>query len=203
MKAVYIVIIAKAPLAGYAKTRLIPALGADGAARLARKMLFHTVQTAIAANIGSVELCTSPAPGDAVWKTFELPTKLRWSTQGEGDLGERMARAAARTLQEDKAVLLIGTDCPAIDTHTLREVALALRTHDACMIPTFDGGYALLALNQYDASLFTDVPWSTDTVAQITLSRIQTLNWTCKLLPTLHDIDEAADLAFVPKDWLK
>ena len=205
MKTIRTIIIAKAPLAGFAKTRLIPALGADGAARLATQMLHHTVNTAFEANmdatIGAVELCASPAPHDRVWRQYNLPANLQWSAQGEGDLGERMARVASRVVSAGESVVLIGTDCPAIDTAVLRQVAEALIDNDACMIPTFDGGYALLGLNRFDASLFTNIAWSTETVANTTIERVHKLNWKCKLFPKLHDIDETADLVYLPADW--
>lgn len=195
---VRIVIIAKAPIAGFAKTRLIPSLGVDGAAQLAKRMLLHTVQTALASNLGPVEICATPDPSNPAWQSLCLPTELIWSAQGDGDLGQRMARAAKRTINKGEAVLLIGTDCPAIDISTLRSAADALQHHNAALVPTFDGGYALLALKRYDAALFEHMTWSTSTVAQETLKRILQLGWQANMLPTLHDVDEAADLVHLP-----
>jgi uncharacterized protein len=196
-----IVVIAKAPVAGFAKTRLIPALGAAKAAELAKKMLLHTVKTALAANLGAVEICAAPDPADPVWHNIDLPKHLDWSAQGEGDLGERMARAAARTIRHGEALLLIGTDCPSIDVPTLYAAAQSLQQHDACLIPAFDGGYVLLGLKQFDAKLFNEMPWSTSTVAQETLKRIKQLGWQPTVLPSLHDIDESADLNHLPVEW--
>ena len=196
-----IVVIAKAPVAGFAKTRLIPALGAEGAALLAKKMLQHTVDTALASKLGSVEVCATPDPTDPVWQSLALPNQLSWSAQGDGDLGERMARAAAHTTRNGETVLLIGTDCPAIDVSTLREAARSLHQHNACLIPTFDGGYALLGLKKFDAKLFDNMPWSTSTVAQETLKRMQQFGWQVSVLPTLHDIDEPTDLQHLPTAW--
>lgn len=195
-----IVVIAKAPVAGFAKTRLIPALGAEGAAELAAKMLRHTLDTALASQLGTVEICATPDPTDPVWQNLGLPNNLSWSSQGDGDLGERMARAAAHTTRNGETVLLIGTDCPAIDVSTLREAAEALQQYDACLIPTFDGGYALLGLKKFDAKLFDDMPWSTSTVAQETLKRMQQFGWQVNVLPTLHDIDEPTDLQYLPTE---
>jgi uncharacterized protein len=196
-----IVIIAKAPVAGFVKTRLIPALGAQEAAELAKKMLLHTLETALASKLGPVEICASPDPTAPVWQNLDLPNNIIWSAQGDGDLGERMARAAARTIRNGEAVLLIGTDCPAIDVSTLHEAAESLHQHDACLIPAFDGGYVLLGLKQFDAALFDDMPWSTSAVAQETLKRMQQLGWQATVLPTLPDIDESADLHYLPIEW--
>lgn len=201
MKPVRIIVMAKAPVAGFAKTRLIAALGAQGAANLAQRMLQHTLATALASNIGSVELCASPDIADKAWQPFDLPDHITWSAQGEGDLGSRMARAALRGLQANESVVLIGTDCPAITTHSLQEAALALQSHDACLIPTFDGGYSLLALNRFDVILFDNMAWSTNTVATQTLSRMVQIGWHAKVLAMLHDIDEPGDIRWLPAEW--
>jgi uncharacterized protein len=201
MKPVRTIVFAKAPLAGFAKTRLIPALGADGAAALARTMLLHTLSKALAAHIGVVELCADPPPSDPVWQTFGLPTDITWSAQGEGDLGLRMARAAQRAIHAGEAVLLIGTDCPDLSIDMLQETAQALTTHDASIVPTFDGGYCLLGLQRFHNQCFDNIPWSTDVVAAQTLRRIKELNWQVNVHPPLHDIDEPADIQWLPASW--
>ena len=201
MMPVRIVIMAKAPVAGFAKTRLIPALGAEGAAELAKKMLLHTVRTALAAQLGIVEICATPDPTDPAWQNLDLPINITWSAQGDGDLGERMTRAAARTTRGGEAILLIGTDCPAIDVFTLHEATRALQDYDASLLPTHDGGYALLALKRFDKQLFENMPWSTRTVALETMHRMVQIDCDVKLLQTLHDIDEPLDLAQLPVEW--
>lgn len=198
-----IVIFAKAPLPGLAKTRLIPALGAAGAAQLAQRMLSHTVAQALEAQTGEVELCVSPDPDSPLWQEFrDVRWKVHWQAQGGGDLGERLARAAERVVASGSPVLLIGTDCPALTAGRLHEAAQQLATHDAAMIPSRDGGYVLLGLNRFDARLFTGVAWSTDQVAAMTLDRIAQLRWSVACLPTLQDIDEPGDLAALPPDWI-
>jgi len=195
MMPIRIVIMAKAPVAGFAKTRLIPALGSEGAARLAQKMLGHTLVTALASKLGVVEICASP------WHNLDLPNNIIWSAQGDGDLGERMARAVARTTRGGEAVLLIGTDCPAIDVFTLHEAAQAMHDYDASLLPTYDGGYALLALKSFESLFFENMPWSTSTVALKTLQIMAQIDCEVKVLQTLHDIDEPIDLAQLPVEW--
>jgi uncharacterized protein len=199
MKPVRIVIFAKAPVPGRVKTRLIPALGAAGAARLARRMLDLALEQALAADVGPVELCMSPAPGSAEWTAIPLPAEIGTSDQGGGDLGERMARAARRVIENGEAVLLIGTDCPDLSTTRLREAASRLADHDAVLHPAADGGYPLLGLNRFNASLFEDMPWSTSAVADMTLARLAALGWRVWLGETLRDIDEPGDLAWLPE----
>lgn len=192
-----LVIFSKAPQPGAAKTRLIPALGAEGAARLARRMLTHTLQQALAAGAGPVELCMSPAPGDMAWHGVALPPGVACTAQGEGDLGQRMARALARDTGQGP-VLLFGTDCPALTAAHLMEAGRQLARHDAVLLPVADGGYILIGLKAPCPELFTDMPWSTPTVAAETLRRMAALGLRVWQGPTLHDIDAPADLAHLP-----
>ncbi len=201
MNRVRIIIFAKAPQPGYAKTRLIPALGQEGTAVLARQMLLHTLQEAIAADLGIVELCVTPAINDVAWQGIQLPSCIELSCQGEGDLGERMARATRRCIEQDQPVLLIGTDCVEMSSELLRKAALALLERDAVIHCTTDGGYALLGLKQFSHFLFSRMQWSSEEVASSTISRLGQLGWTVHVGEMLHDIDEPQDLKYLPEAW--
>jgi uncharacterized protein len=200
---VRIVIFAKAPVAGAVKTRLIPALGAQGAAKLALRMLSHAVAQALAAGVGPVELCVSPSPAAPVWQSFALPSNVSWSDQGDGDLGARMARVVGRVTEAGESAVLIGADCPELTATQLRHAVDSLQHYDATMVPTTDGGYILLGLNRFDPALFTDIEWSTPSVAAETLSRLAQIGWTVQHNPAVHDIDRPEDLRYLPSGWLK
>lgn len=202
MKPVRIVVFAKAPLAGFAKTRLIPTLGQQGAADLAQRLLQHTLHEALKSEVGAVELCVTPSATDPVWQTIRLPETVRLTDQGEGDLGLRMSHAAERVIAAGEAVLLIGTDCPQLDAAQLQRATFALRDVQATLVPAFDGGYVLLGLTRFDASVFSGITWSTDRVMDETMDRLKRLDWRVKRLPTLHDIDEPSDLQWLPKTML-
>jgi uncharacterized protein len=196
-----LIVFAKAPVAGAVKTRLIPALGAQGAARLAQRMLQHTLAQALAAQCGAVDLCASPIPDSPAWQGVNVPSGISWSAQSGGDLGQRMGLAFQSGLANSDAVLLMGTDCPALTHSHILQAVQALQTHDAAIIPVADGGYVLLALKQFHPSLFEHMPWSTSAVAAITLERMAALGWSVQQLPALHDIDEPADLQWLPTAW--
>lgn len=197
-----IVIFAKAPLTGQAKTRLSPALGAIGAAELAKKLLRLCVNEALQADIGAVELCVAPSMHHPIWRELDIPKTIEWTEQGEGDLGERLARATQRATAQGEIVLLIGTDCPGLTAEILREAAQSLAHHQACIVPVSDGGYALLGLHHYYSSAFLDMPWSTSKVAQITRKRLHDQGVLPHEFPILNDIDEPSDLQYLP-DYLK
>ncbi|WP_323845007.1 TIGR04282 family arsenosugar biosynthesis glycosyltransferase [Microbulbifer magnicolonia] len=196
-----LIVFAKAPLAGFAKTRLIPALGEEGAAALAAKMLRHTLQQCVQAQLGSVELCVAPEVEHDYWQSFPLPRGVYLSSQGGGDLGQRLWRAAARADGAGESVLLLGTDCPQLTAARLRAAASALRDNDAVVYPTRDGGYALLGLDRAEAVLFENIRWSTEVVAQQTRERLDQCGMRFEWLEMLVDIDEPQDLDFLPRRW--
>lgn len=196
-----IIIFAKAPQPGLAKTRLIPALGAERAAALARRMLETTLECARGAQVGPVELRVTPSISDSAWRGIPIPDGIEVSAQGEGDLGARLARATENGLERNAAVMLIGCDCPELDSTALREAAQTLREVDAVMHPTADGGYALFGLRRFHPRLFSDIPWSTSSVAQRTIQQVNALRWSLHMAATFNDIDEPADLRHLPAAW--
>lgn len=203
MVTVRLVVFAKAPQPGSVKTRLIPALGASGAAALARELLVHALRQALAADTDAVELCVSPAPQDPAWQGMKFAPAVTLTSQGEGDLGERMARVMARVIgQHQCPVMLMGTDCPALTSASLNEAARQLTRHDAVLLPANDGGYVLIGLKSPCPGLFNDMPWSSPTVAGETLRRMAALGLRVWQGPRLQDIDEVGDLAHLPDGFL-
>ncbi|MFW1952305.1 TIGR04282 family arsenosugar biosynthesis glycosyltransferase [Acinetobacter beijerinckii] len=200
-----IIIFAKYPQAGNVKTRLIPEIGADRAAILALQLLKHTVYEALKTNL-EVELCVSPHHDHVCWKTIDISNnpKLAWSSQSSGDLGERMANAVRNNLisQPNRHVILIGTDCPALDQDKLLQAAEQLNFHDSVLIPALDGGYVLLGVKAYSITLFEGIEWSTSTVYKSTKNKIQQLGWSCYHFPQHTDIDTSADLHYLPATWI-
>lgn len=197
-------VFAKAPVAGLAKTRLAAALGADGAAALAARLLEHTLAVATSAGFDHVELCAAPDATHPVLQALvarHARDRLATSRQGEGDLGARMERALARLLCDHDVALVIGSDAPALDARRLDAARRALLDHDAVFVPALDGGYALVGLRRPAPSLFADIAWSSADVMAQTRSRTRAagLRW-CEL-DAVADIDEPADLVHLPDGW--
>lgn len=203
-----IIVFAKAPVAGQVKTRLAPALGAEGAAALAGRMLAHALAAACAAGARTVELCTAPDGArhtafDALRATHRA---LHHTAQGPGDLGERMARALGRALATHERALLLGTDAPALDAgHLARAEAALCAGHDAVLVPALDGGYVLVGLADAAAlpTLFTGIAWSTAEVMPATRRRAQAAGLRVAELAPVADIDVPADLVHLPAGWLE
>ncbi len=201
MKSTRIIIFAKAPQPGVSKTRLIPALGEQGAADLAHRLLVETLHSALDAGLGPVELCMTPEHETPAWQSVALPDGLQFSDQGTGDLGARLARAARRAVDNLESVMLIGADCVEMSAALLRDAAAALQQTGTVINPATDGGYVLLGLTRFDELLFRDMPWSTAVVAAETLRRVGALGWPLHVGATLHDVDVPQDLKHLPAEW--
>ena len=191
-----VIVFARAPEAGAAKTRLIPLLGADRAATLQGILIERTLATAIKADIGRVELWCAPSAQHPLLSESARRHGIDAVSQCDGDLGARMQHAAAATLAANAHVIIIGSDCPALTADDLRTAASALnRHHDAVLIPAEDGGYVLIGLNWWDARLFTDMAWGSNQVVKTTRARLAAINWRWHELPPSWDIDHPADFA--------
>lgn len=189
-----IAVLAKAPEAGFAKTRLIPALGAQGAARLQRWLTRRAVDTAQRAGMGAVTLHCAPDAEHRFFRALAQHAKVSCRTQHAGDLGERMLHAFA-THCPAGPLLVIGTDCPALQPDDLCIAARALREgHDAVVQPAEDGGYVLIGLREPLPDLFAGIPWGTDSVMEQTRARMRARGATWCEPRSLWDVDRPADL---------
>jgi rSAM/selenodomain-associated transferase 2/rSAM/selenodomain-associated transferase 1 len=196
-----IAILAKAPIAGLAKTRLIPALGkkgaalgAVGAARAQRQFILQTLHTAHQAKLGSLTLWCAPDAKHRHFRALHQQFNIHCQPQPEGDLGIRMQRCAETHFsQTDAALLIIGTDCAVLSPGHLHEAARSLGHHDACFIPAEDGGYVLIGLKKVIPEVFSNITWSTGAVLTQSLERLNAAGANVALLPALWDVDEPAD----------
>jgi uncharacterized protein len=181
---------AKAPVPGLVKTRLIPSIGAHAAAVLQERLTERTVATARAAAIGPVTLWCAPDPSHASFRELVIRHKVALKRQPDGDLGQRMLAAMAAG-----PTLVIGTDCPAFTPAHLRAAANALQDVEVVLIPAEDGGYVLIGARAAHPQLFAGIPWGTETVLTETRVRISALGLTSIELESLWDLDSEADLA--------
>ena len=191
---VEIAILAKAPIAGLAKTRLIPYLGAEGAAALQGWLLQRTLATALAARLGPVTLWCAPDIEHPAFAACHAAGAIRLCRQPDGDLGERMLAAITES-STPAGTLLIGTDCAVLTPDLLRQAAASLQQHDATLIPAEDGGYVLIGMREARRQAFQEVDWSTERVMAQTRARLKTLNWQWHEFAPLWDVDRDIDVA--------
>lgn len=197
------------PTAGRAKTRLIPQLGAEGAAQLHR---YLTEQTLVTARQGQgtygIHIYTSGGrPAD--WRAW-LGPDLGYRPQVAGDLGRRLHQGIRQALGAGaQQVVVIGTDCPDLTPDLLAQAFEALQRADLVLGPAVDGGYYLLGLRADHPELFTGVAWGTNQVLPQTLTQAAALGLTVVQLPQLADIDRPEDVchwergAGRPMAWLR
>lgn len=186
-----VAIFAKAPIPGFAKSRLIPLIGASGAATLQARLIRHMVGIAIEAGIGPVTLWGAPDTDHPAFRDAAARHGTGLRAQPEGDLGARMAAAFAASAGP---LVLVGTDCPMLTPQDLRDTVTALRRGaDAVIAPAEDGGYGLIAAARPIPELFDDMPWSTDQVAALTRARVQAAGLDLVELRLIWDVDTPDD----------
>lgn len=186
-----IAIFARAPIPGFAKTRLIPRLGADGAARLHGELVVHALATAQAARLGPVTLWSPPEnDGDAFLSDVAQRFGAARALQSGGDLGARMLAA----FEAEAPLLLMGSDAPAITPEDLRACARALGEHaDAVFLPAEDGGYALVGARRPIPEIFTGMTWGDDRVMASTRARLTALGLAWAEPRVVWDVDRPED----------
>jgi uncharacterized protein len=188
-----LIIMTKYPEPGQTKTRLIPALGAIGAAKLHRQLGEMTV-----VKLAEFSPEVHYAGGsESLMQKWLGPVHV--VPQCTGDLGDRMSHAFAHGFHSGcDRIVMIGTDCPTIDATLIQMAFGALLQKDLVLGPASDGGYYLIALRSPYPFLFNGIVWSTETVLSETLAIADLYKISYKLLPMLSDIDRPEDLALLP-----
>ena len=191
-----LILFTRFPLAGRAKTRLIPRLGAEGAAELQREMTEHVLARMwpLIKRRG-VQLEVRLDDGSRTDMRNWLGNDLDFTPQGDGDLGARMLRATNEAFAAGMdAAVVIGADCPELDAALVERAFDSLRTHPVVFGPATDGGYYLVGLRRPLPLLFQGIAWSTGSVLADSLARARQLGIEPCLLPELSDVDEPPDL---------
>ncbi|PSL16724.1 hypothetical protein CLV44_101122 [Marinobacterium halophilum] len=196
---VALAIMAKAPVPGFCKTRLMPALGAEGAARLQAWLLQHSLAVARASGLRPLQLWAAPDIEHPLFQALARPGDVRLQAQFGHDLGMRMLYVFTRA---QGPLLLIGTDCPPLTPALLLECAACLETHDAVFLPAEDGGYALIGLQQPQPELFVGIDWSTERVMAQTRERLTALGLRWQEPAVVWDLDRPEDLQRLPPGLL-
>lgn len=195
-----VLVFARAPVPGASKTRLVPALGAAGAAALSERLLLRTLSVARG---HALELWCIPSTAHPVFAHCGREFGLELRSQRGADLGERMAAALEDALARAPWAVLIGTDCPELTAGDLRRAAQVLQEGaDAVLGPAADGGYYLIGLRRPLANLFPGVPWGTDAVLAETRRRLGESGCHWEELPVRRDLDRPEDLACFPDLFL-
>lgn len=201
-------VMARAPVAGETKTRLIPLLGADGAARLQRELTLQALRTATLAAPQAVTLFTAGDPQHPFWAECRQRHGVPVVGQRGEHLGARMLHALQTLLQTHDGAALMGTDCPALRPPHLVELRDRLQQSCMAFIPAEDGGYVAVAARSLVPSAFGALDWGTAAVMAQTRAALAAGGWHrdrdwAELAP-LWDVDRPDDLERARREgWLR
>lgn len=176
----------------------MPAVSAATAAHLARSLTRHVALCLDAARDDwDVFLCADD-PSDPGLREIAASYDSLIVPQGDGDLGERMLRAAGRALRDYRAVVIVGSDCPGYDPAYLREARDRLRSDtDVVVGPAVDGGYVLIGLRRIVPGIFAEIDWGRSTVLDAQRRNLRRLGMNWVEMPARRDVDRPEDLALL------
>lgn len=206
----HVLIFTKYPTAGYAKTRLIPAVGAERAAEISRKLsrrVVHTARNFLSYSTHPAVLriylaCSTQHRAELSGKWLDQPdagfiSRESLHKQADGNLGQKLSAAFAASFEDGAGkALVIGADIPEIDGELLAEAFRRLEDADLVVGPAADGGYYLLAMKRLYIRLFENIPWSTEMVYTTTITKAEEIGLSVFRLRTLRDVDLPEDLSY-------
>ncbi|MDX2474638.1 MAG: TIGR04282 family arsenosugar biosynthesis glycosyltransferase [Candidatus Krumholzibacteria bacterium] len=194
-----LIIFTRFPEPGRTKTRLMPELGANGAAALHRALVERTLHTVRQASETRDVVLEIHHTGEVAPMQAWLGAEWKYRPQAAGDLGARMLASLAAA---DGPAVLIGTDCPDLTPEILVGAFAALPQNDVVLGPAADGGYYLVGMNSARPEIFVDIPWGGAQVLSSTRDRLAQAGLRWHELAILSDIDRPEDLARVPRELL-
>lgn len=190
-----LIVFARAPVPGQTKTRLIPALGAEAAAEMHRRLLYNTLRAASRSGFAEIQLWCAPDIDDPVLQACGREFSASLYLQEGDDLGMRMHNALAHALKQSPYAVIVGSDCPLLTPEILDQARAALiGGDDAVLGPCEDGGYYLIGARRADYDLFRDIDWGTGNVLEKTRANLTALVWSWLETDQLWDMDTIEDL---------
>ena len=186
-------VFAKAPVAGFVKTRLIDDIGTQDACTLYLELLQQTLQLA-GNHVARTQLYCAPNEQHDFFQGCVQRYSLELCTQVGDDLGDRMLDALEQGLKTHQKVVLIGSDCPVLTHSYLNEAFEALELVDVVLGPAEDGGFVLIGCRVTHLDMFKGVSWGGSSVLKNTLGALNNIGLEHQLLTTLWDVDRLEDL---------
>jgi rSAM/selenodomain-associated transferase 1 len=185
-------IFAKRPVPGQVKTRLAAETSPDWASEVARAFLLDTLER-MSSIAGRRVLAFAPVDAEAYFAEI-VQERYELVSQGDGDLGQRMASFFARQQENGAtATVLIGTDSPTLPVAYIEQAFVDLRSADVVLGPATDGGYYLIGCGKRLPPIFTGIRWSSDRVLAETVAKLTEPDWKLAVLPPWYDVDTLTD----------
>lgn len=187
-----LLIFIKNPEKGKVKTRLARTVGKDKALQIYLALLGHTRNIALSLEVERYLFYSNFVDKQDAWSNEGFQKEVQ---QGQG-LGERMTNAFKMVFENHSKVVIIGSDCASLNSEIVKKAFEKLDNFPFVIGPAIDGGYYLLGMNTFQATVFENIEWSTEAVFPETIKKIEDLEQTYYLLPELSDID-------FEEDWKK
>lgn len=185
----------RAPVPGKTKTRLIPALGEQGASALHTRLLDNLLSRLTYTELATITLCCTPDMTHPFFQACQKKYGIGLKQQRGSDLGERMFNALGDSLAVHRYAIVVGSDIPALSANDINDAIKAMEAGCKAVIsPAEDGGYGLIGLSCIERRLFEGIDWGTDRVLAQTEKRLKELGWRWARLRTLWDVDTPQDL---------
>lgn len=188
-----IFVFSKPAIAGKCKTRLIPSLGKERAAKVQSKLLIKIIDDLLEYQICPFEIWQSEASPYFTELNAKYNHTLIMETQIGNDLGERMSHALSSGLKRSKMTIIIGSDCIEYSKQYLTDAIKSLETNEMVIGPAFDGGYVLIGGHSHYPEVFKDIHWGTDKVLSESLAILDSKSINYSQLISLNDVDTADD----------
>lgn len=202
MPGLQVAVLARAAIPGAAKTRLISAVGAAGAAALQAHLTELALRRACATQTQVLLWLAGAADPSVTRLAHELGVEVR--PQPDGDLGDRMLAALCHAQACDRRGIVIGTDCPAQSEADIEHAGALLGEYDVVLQPAHDGGYVMIGMALPHPEVFAEMPWGTDAVLAKTRERICALGLRHAELRALPDLDRPEDIAVaLERGWIE
>lgn len=189
-----ILVFCKAPIIGQVKTRLMPSMSAEEATAAHIVLTKHVLSWLSTSKICAIHLWCSPDTEHIFFQQCADDYDVSLFTQSEGDLGAKMDQAIQASLKKYKRVLLLGCDSPSLSEPDLEQALSNLSAgRDVVLAPAEDGGYVMIGCQFPQTALFTDMPWGTEQVFQLTVDRLNRTGQTFSTTPLQWDVDRFED----------
>ena len=192
-----LIIFAKVPIPGFAKTRIAQACDIETADRIYHELLIATAHS-VTGFLHHVAFTGAESAGELMTVFSKAHS---FFAQNQGTLGERLHGAfESMFAYKAEAAIAIGCDCPFLNVRHFKQ-AIDLLQHDTDVViaPALDGGYTLIGCRPHALAVFRASSWGRPELLDETLEIIHQEGFKLRLLETLSDIDTLADY----KQWKK
>ncbi len=196
-----IIVFTRFPVEGKVKTRLAKNMGNKFAVSFYRVCAEHTFKELLKVKETGSEIFLFCSEGNEIEQVMKWAgNDFNYYSQQGNDLGLKMQNAFETVFKKGyKKAIIIGTDAPDVSMNIVQSAISVLNNYSVVIGPANDGGYFLLGFKSKLIDLFSGIEWSTDSVFNSTIEKLNNSKTHYFVVDELTDIDTLEDL----QNWLK